>query len=104
MSGGSTNNKIVANNVWAGQIYQEDKLVGTNYVYLNNFYNFNLNQSADTNSANIWSSDGRGNCWGYSGTDMNNDGVGDIPYIIDRTNKDGYPLMAPIDIGSEPLR
>ena len=30
MTGSSTNNKIVGNNVWAGQIYLTDKLVGTN--------------------------------------------------------------------------
>ncbi len=103
MTASSTNNKIVANDVWAGQIYQADELVGTNYIYHNNFYTFKWNQSATTNSANIWSSEGRGNYWGYSGPDMNHDGIGDSPYVIDRTNTDNYPLMAPVNIAAEPL-
>jgi hypothetical protein len=104
MGKGSTNNKIVANNIWAGQYYLEDKLDGTNYIYHNNFYNFRWNQSQTTNSANIWSSDGRGNYWAnFHGGDFNNDGVVDTPYNIDKTNKDEYPLTMPVDINAESL-
>ncbi len=99
----STNNKIVANNVWAGQFYLEDELMGTNYIYHNNFYNFKWNQTATTNSANVWSSEGRGNYWGYNCPDVNHDGIGDAPYVIDRTNTDSYPLMAPVNIAAETL-
>ena len=104
MTQGSTNNKIVANNVWAGQIYLADKLVGTNYIYHNNFYNFKWNHTATINSANIWSSGMQGNYWAdYYGQDANHDGVGDSPYIIDKTNTDNYPLMEPVNIAAEPL-
>jgi nitrous oxidase accessory protein NosD len=104
IGGSSTNNKIVANNVWAGQLYLVDKLEGTNYIYHNNFYNFHWNQSANTNSANVWSSDGRGNYWANFHTgDANNDGVVDSPYVIDKTNEDDYPLTTPVDISAEPL-
>ena len=104
MTGGSTNNKIVANNVWAGQIYLADKLGGTNYIYHNNFWNFKWNSTATTNSANIWSSNSTGNYWAdYHGADANHDGVGDTYYIIDKTNQDNYPLMAPVNIASEPI-
>ncbi len=104
MTGDSANNKIVANNVWAGQIYLADKLVGTNNIYHNNFYNFNWNRTATTNSANVWSSGMSGNYWaGYYGQDANRDGVGDTPYIIDKTNQDNYPLMAPVNITNEPI-
>ncbi|MCL4429698.1 MAG: hypothetical protein M1167_02990 [Chloroflexi bacterium] len=104
MSGGSTNNKIVANDVWAGQIYLADKLEGTNYIYHNNFWNFKWNQTATTNSANVWSSNMQGNYWAnYFGTDANHDGVGDTPYIIDKTNTDNYPLMVPVNIAAESL-
>jgi len=97
-------NKIVANNVWAGQIYTEDKLDGTNYIYYNNFFNFNWDQSADTNSASIWSSAGKGNYYGVPmGPDTNHDGVGDYPYVIDKTNTDEYPLMSPVDTAAEHL-
>jgi len=104
MTGSSANNKIVANNVWAGQLYLADKLVGTNYIYHNNFYNFNWNQSATTNSVNVWSSGGRGNYWAnFSGVDLNGDGVADTFYVIDQNNSDLYPLVTPIDISVEPL-
>ncbi len=104
MTDGSTDNKIVANNVWAGQIYTEDKLDGTNYIYHNNFYNFKWDQSATSNSGNVWSSNGKGNYYGnYYGADAKNDGVGDTPYIIDKTNTDNYPLIAPFNIADESL-
>jgi nitrous oxidase accessory protein NosD len=104
MTGSSTNNKIVANNVWAGQIYLADKLVGINYIYHNNFWNFKWNQTTTTNSANVWSSGNLGNYWANSySSDANHDGVGDTPYIIDKNNQDKYPLMAPVDIANEPI-
>jgi hypothetical protein len=35
-----------------------------------------------------------GNYWsGYNGTDSDQDGIGDTPYIIDENNTDHYPLM-----------
>jgi parallel beta-helix repeat protein len=37
-----------------------------------------------------------GNYWSdYKGADLNNDGVGDIPYVIDNDNRDRYPSMEP---------
>lgn len=88
-----------------GQIYQEDKLLEVNnYIYHNNFFNFKWDQSKTTNAANVWSIDNRGNYWANFHTgDANNDGVIDSPYIIDKTNKDEYPLTAPVDIAAEPF-
>ena len=105
MGKGSTNNKIVANNVWAGQIYQEDKLLEVNnYIYHNNFFNFKWDRSKTNNAANVWSMDNRGNYWANFHTgDTNNDGVVDSPYNIDKTNKDEYPLTAPLDVAAEPF-
>ena len=72
MTGDSTDNMIVANDVWAGGLYLADSLVGTNYIYHNNFWNLNWNQTAFTNSSNFWSSDMQGNHWGkYFGADAN---------------------------------
>ncbi|NLE06543.1 MAG: hypothetical protein GX638_17295 [Crenarchaeota archaeon] len=50
--------------------------------------------------ANVWD-DGYpsgGNYWKfYNGTDTNNDGIGDSPYIIDAFNQDNYPLIEPLN-------
>jgi len=62
-----------------------------------------------------WVSIGYSNCWDnsypsggnywnrYNGTDSDNNGIGDMPYIIDADNKDNYPFMAPIQFHSIPL-
>ncbi len=35
-----------------------------------------------------------GNCWGdYTGQDVNSDGIGDTPYMVDDYNIDNYPLL-----------
>jgi parallel beta-helix repeat protein len=41
-----------------------------------------------------WDDGREGNFWSdYNGTDSNNDGVGDMPYVIDVLNQDRYPLL-----------
>jgi nitrous oxidase accessory protein NosD len=46
----------------------------------------------------------KGNYWSdYTGTDVDGDGVGDTPYVIDDKRQDRYPLMAPFDIDSVQL-
>jgi hypothetical protein len=45
---------------------------------------------------NIWDNGTTGNYWSdYVGQDVNNDGIGDSPYIINENNQDNYPLMEP---------
>jgi hypothetical protein len=49
-------------------------------------------------SVNIWDKGypSGGNYWsGYTGTDVNHDGIGDTPYVIDESSIDNYPLMNP---------
>jgi hypothetical protein len=44
-----------------------------------------------------------GNYWSdYNDTDLNGDGIGDTPYIIDTNNTDRYPLMSPYWYWSNP--
>lgn len=43
-------------------------------------------------SGNYWSS--------YNGTDVNGDGFGDLPYVIDPNRRDNHPLMAPFNTSS----
>ena len=101
--GNSHLNTIVGNEISMRPRYYADSLTGDNYIYHNNFLNFAWNQS-QTTPVNVWSSNMKGNYWAdYYGTDANHDGVGDTPYIIDKTNKDNYPLMSPVNITNEPI-
>jgi nitrous oxidase accessory protein len=47
----------------------------------------------------VWDNGSQGNYWNvYNGTDVNGDGIGDTPFLIDSGNSDNYPLMIPYDI------
>jgi len=63
-----------------------------NMIYHNNFIN-NINQ-VWSDSVNVWNDDNEGNYWSnYTGQDLNGDGIGDTPYVIDANNQDNRPLM-----------
>ncbi len=43
---------------------------------------------------NHWNNSTIGNYWSdYNGTDRNNDGIGDDPYVINSLNIDNFPVM-----------
>ena len=66
-----------------------------NSLLHNNFMN-NTHQSSLYNSVNEWDNGCEGSYWcDYNGTDLDNDGIGDTPYVIDVNNQDNYPLMEP---------
>jgi parallel beta-helix repeat protein len=71
-----------------------------NRIYHNNFKD-NIGQVGIIMQMNFWD-DGYpsgGNYWSdYAGVDANNDGIGDTPYVIDESNQDSYPLVAPISV------
>jgi parallel beta-helix repeat protein len=47
-----------------------------------------------TEPKHTWDDGSEGNYWSdYNGTDDNNDGIGDAPYVVDSLNLDRYPLM-----------
>ncbi|WP_456487125.1 NosD domain-containing protein, partial [Candidatus Alkanophaga liquidiphilum] len=106
------------NNITGNDISNNDCGIGfedyssDNIIYLNNFIN-NTDSVyySPYPSTNIWSSilqitytyKGKTyknylcNYWGdYTGSDADNDGIGDTPYIIDH-DKDHYPLMKPFE-------
>jgi len=63
-----------------------------NTIYHNNFID-NIDQ-VWSESTNIWDSTIEGNYWSdYTEQDLNEDGIGDHPYVIDMNNQDHCPLM-----------
>ena len=47
----------------------------------------------------VWDNGSQGNYWSnYNGTDVNGDGIGDTPFLIDSRNSDNYTMMMPYDI------
>ncbi|NWF86682.1 right-handed parallel beta-helix repeat-containing protein [Candidatus Bathyarchaeota archaeon] len=68
---------------------------GNNTFYHNNFIMNDLDVGPpDTGPLNFWSFKAEGNHWSnYTGVDLNRDGIGDSPKIIDSVNVDDYPLM-----------
>ncbi len=94
---------------------KEPMITNNNTFYHNNFVN-NKIQAWDTTSSttNAFDNGKEGNYWScYNGTDADNDGIGDTPYIpvslytydglvekITGCSPDNYPLMAPFDIDS----
>ena len=65
----------------------------SNIIYHNNFIDNHINAYDNSNSS--WMYHGEGNYWDdYTGSDENNDGIGDTPYVIPGGNTyDPYPLM-----------
>ncbi len=82
-----------------------------NTIYFNNLVN-NTKNVYSVDSTNKWNSPEKiaytysnkdytnylGNYWdNYTGTDTDNDGIGDTPYIIEGDEKDNFPLMEPFE-------
>ena len=63
-----------------------------NHIDSNGFVNNSI-QVQSFSSINIWNDGRNGNIWSdYEGVDLNFDGIGDTPYIIDENNQDNYPV------------
>jgi parallel beta-helix repeat protein len=67
---------------------------GDNFIYHNNFVDNQKQTEILDSFHNSWNGTNEGNYWSdYNGTDGNQDGIGDIPYVIDANNTDYHPLM-----------
>lgn len=110
--GNSNNNLVIKNNIetlWVAGSH--------NRFSQNNFF---LTDLAEIIGTNFWDNGSVGNYWGnYSiqypnATEIGSTGIGDMPYIIERTayttkewpyanNVDNYPLMYPYDIKKDTI-
>jgi parallel beta-helix repeat protein len=84
----------IANNTWVG-VYIDN--AEDNILYHNNIKH-NTDQVNLVLTTNLWDHGhlSGGNYWSdYTGSDLNGDGIGDTPYIIDANNQDNYPFMNP---------
>lgn len=94
----SNNNTITGNQI--GNSYSVGVFINTlsqyNEIYENCFITNNWH--ADDNGLNnTWDNGARGNYWdNYTGLDVDNDGIGDIPYNITGAggSRDNFPLMS----------
>jgi len=112
---GIVGNDVTANTMYGLEFYQSshniisgNNILNNNYglclfdsssnnaIHHNNFVN-NVQQVSTYSSVNVWD-DGYpsgGNYWSdYVGVDLDNDGIGDAPYVIDADNADRYPRMS----------
>ncbi len=86
------------NNITGNSLSDEGvRIEDSNYnrVYHNNFHNVNIAWHGIVHHDNFWDNGCEGNYWNnYSGSDSNEDGIGDTPYAINEYNQDNYPLMS----------
>jgi len=80
------------NSTYANMIIE---LSQSNLIYYNNFFKRGSQvMFIGVEYLNFWSNGTHGNYWSdYNGTDLESDGIGDVPYYVTELNFDPYPLM-----------
>lgn len=86
----------------SGVILCNTRGIGTNNTFYHNvFVNNSVNvkfYNNITTGGNFWDNGIQGNYWSdYHGSDVDNDGIGDTPYVIDSANSDSHPLITPFN-------
>jgi nitrous oxidase accessory protein len=96
----STNNTFMNNSVDMNGLGIYLNTSSGNSIYLNKFFsNF---QNALDEGKNTWNTSSAGNLWSdYNGTDVDGNGIGDTPYIVNQTTGsiDYMPLVTNISSG-----
>ena len=86
-SGNTISGNTISNNDYGIRIYSSSG----NLIYHNNFNN---TDQVRGESINIWDDGYEGNYWSdHTDQDLDKDGIGDTPYVIDEKNQDNHPLM-----------
>jgi len=89
----SSNNTFIKNKLSENEFAIVLINSNNNKAFHNNFIN-NTHTVSSVNSVNFWDNSVEGNYWSdYEGKDINQDGIGDLPYTIATNNVDNYPLM-----------
>jgi parallel beta-helix repeat protein len=90
----STQCKVIANTIVGNrQGIELAQRTLNNTFYHNNMINNTAQVIAQADDTNNWDNGFEGNYWSnYTGTDTDNDGIGDIPQTIDANSADHYPL------------
>ena len=89
----SHNNTIISNTIKDNKTGLFLGCSNNNTVYYNSFIS-NTEQVAPRESQSAWDNGVEGNYWSdYEGEDLNGDGIGDTPHVIDKDNRDNYPLI-----------
>jgi len=98
------NNTVSENTVVHNYLYGIQTSYSSGNLIFHNIFLDNWRQVQTIDSTNIWD-DGYasgGNYWSdYAGEDVDSDGIGDTPYVIDENNQDRYLLMAPWTLPAE---
>jgi len=94
-----TDSRIINNSVAvclyqsSGNLFYHNSFVDIDRPVISNFQSPGLPPSGSF-SINKWDNGFEGNYWSnYESVDLNQDGIGDTPYIMDLDNSDRYPLM-----------
>ena len=91
------NNTIFNNSINNNYQYGIKIFPSSNYnkIYMNYVRNSGISNSYDEGTNNKWDNGSIGNYWDdYTGSDLNHDGIGDIPYNISgpAASKDRFPI------------
>jgi parallel beta-helix repeat protein len=90
----SDNNTFFGNNIASyspsGLFFWQSN---NNSIFHNNFLGNSCQLLSYRNSTDFWDDGLEGNYWSsYTGVDVDLDGIGDTPYVLDLMNRDNYPL------------
>lgn len=92
----STENTLIGNTIMENDVGIQflDGNSNNSIIFHNNFLNNGLHTHIMGGASNYWDNGSEGNHWSdYEGADLDSDGIGDLPYIIDENQTDSYPLV-----------